>query len=98
MLLAIVLNGMVGAICGLWLRVQVLVPLLAAAFVEVGIFARHATWSWALVLAVGLVCTVEIGYLAGAFLGAYWLAASKRNAERAQRGLAGYRHGKLFHH
>ena len=97
MLLVIVLNGIVGAICGVWFRVQVLIPLLVAAFVEVGIFAHHASWSWTLLLLVGLVCTVEFAYLAGALLAAWWLAVSKRRAQR-ERELSAYRHGKLSHH
>lgn len=95
MLLIIVLNGILGAICGLWCRVQILIFLLAAAFVEVGIFARNADWSSAFLLAVALVCTVQVAYLSGAFLGAYWLAVSQR---KAQRDLADCPHGRLSHH
>ena len=60
MLLTLV-NGLLGAICGLLFRVQILVPLIAFACVELLVLKQAGFW-----YAMLLIAAIEIGYLAGA--------------------------------
>ena len=62
------LNGLLGAICGVRFRVHVLVPLIAMAFVEVAILKQTGMGSvvWS---AIVLIIVLEIGYLIGSALG-----------------------------
>ena len=85
------LNGLLGAICGMWFRVQILFPLIAFAGVEVAILKHTGTWWSVFWHAVMLVVAIEIGYLAGASAVALWLSSDRR----AIRGdLAGYQHNR----
>src|ERR1700728_3020308 len=59
-------NGLVGAVCGMWLRVYVLVPLIIVPFFEVAINRHSESWSSASWLAIALLVAIEAGYLAGA--------------------------------
>ena len=77
MLLTLV-NCLFGAFCGVWFRVQILVPLIAFAFVEVLILKHTGTWwsvSW---YAVMLIVAIEIGYLVGSSSVALWLSFDRR--------------------
>jgi len=77
MLLTLV-NGLLGAICGTWFRVQILFPLIALACAEV-VFLKHTgTWWSTFGYAMMLIVAVEIGYLAGAWAVALWLSSSRR--------------------
>ena len=57
-------NGLLGALCGVWFRVQILIPLIAFAFVEVAIVNRTIAWSSAFWLVI-MIVAIEVGYLAG---------------------------------
>jgi hypothetical protein len=69
MLLTLV-NGLLGAICGLLFRVQILVALIAFACVE-ALFLKQAIF-WHAIL---LIAAIEIGYLAGAAAVALWVSS-----------------------
>lgn len=88
-------NGLIGAVCGMWLRVHVLVPLIIVAFVEVAIINHAGTWSSALWLAIALIVAIEVGYLAGASAAAVWLASSRRGVSR---DFVAYRHKNMSSH
>jgi hypothetical protein len=60
MLLTLV-NGLLGAICGLLFRVQILVAMIAFACVEALVLRQAIFWH-----AILLIAAIEIGYLAGA--------------------------------
>ena len=72
-------NGLLGALCGVWFRVQILVPLIAFAFIEVAIVNHTVTWSSAFWLVIAIVA-IEVGYLAGSSY------RSAFNLFRADRG------------
>ena len=72
MLLTLV-NGLLGAICGLFFRVQILVPLIAFACVEVLVLKQSVFWH-----AILLIAAIEIGYLAGAAAVTLWLSSGGR--------------------
>jgi hypothetical protein len=66
------LSALLGAFCGLWFRLQILAPLVAAMVIEATLLKGTGTgWSvfW---IAIVLICTVEIGYLLGSALGVFW--------------------------
>jgi hypothetical protein len=69
MLLTLV-NGLLGAICGLLFRVQILVALIAFACVEALILKQAIFWQ-----AILLIAAIEIGYLAGATTVALWVSS-----------------------
>ena len=76
MLLTLV-NGLLGAVCGVWFRVQILVPLVAFACVEQTI-VQHTGASWSVFwYAPILIGAIEIGYLAGASGAALWLLSGR---------------------
>ena len=64
MLLTLV-NCLLGAICGAWFRVQVLIPLIAFACVEETILEHTDSWVVAPWHAAVLLGAIETGYLAG---------------------------------
>ena len=70
------LNGLLGAICGVRFRVHVLIPLIAMAFVEVAILKQTGMGSvvWS---AIVLITVLEIGYLIGSSLGTLWRYAGR---------------------
>jgi hypothetical protein len=67
MLLTLV-NGLLGAVCGLIFRVQILVPLIAFACVESLLLKQAVFW-----YAMLLIVAIEVGYLVGAAAVALWL-------------------------
>lgn len=71
-------NGLIGAVCGIWFRVQVLLPLIVVALVEVPIASNTGTWSSTIWLAIALVVSIEVGYLAGASAAALWSASNSK--------------------
>jgi len=70
------LNGLLGAICGVRFRVHVLIPLIAVAFVEVAVLKQTGMGSvvWS---AIVLITVLEIGYLIGSSLGTLWRYAGR---------------------
>jgi hypothetical protein len=82
MVLIVLLNGLLGAIFGLWFRVQIVIPLIVVAIAEVAILNRTGlSWSefWS---AIGLISSVEMGYLIGASASALWLFSSGASVRR----------------
>jgi len=66
------LNGLLGTLCGLWFRLQILALLIAAMVIEALLLKGTGTgWSafWTVIV---LICTVEIGYLLGSALVVLW--------------------------
>jgi hypothetical protein len=92
MLLTLV-NGLLGTICGMWFRVQVLVPLIAFACVEIAVVKHAATWWSVFWYAIMLIVAIEIGYLAGASAVALWLS-SGRTTRAAD--FADHQHDRLW--
>lgn len=88
------LNGLLGAICGLRFRVQILVPLIAIAIIEVAVLKPGGMWSSEFWSAVGLITLLEIGYLIGSTVGCYW---SYSGRERALRDFPRRWHEKFLH-
>jgi hypothetical protein len=91
-----VLNSLLGGACGLWFRVQILIPLVALAFIEVTIL-KHTSVRYTRILwsAIVLMCSVEIGYLIGSSLGAFWLFSGR---EKVERDFTRGSHGRLSPH
>jgi len=66
------LNGLLGTFCGLWFRLQILVPLIAAMVIE-AILLKGTGPGWSAIwTAIVLICTVEMGYLLGSALVVFW--------------------------
>lgn len=61
------MNGLLGAICGVRFRIQIFIPLIAIALVEVVLLRQSGVGSvfWS---AVVLICSLEMGYLVGSAL------------------------------
>lgn len=88
-------NGLIGSVCGTWLRVYVLVPLIIIALVEVALIDHAGTlWSefW---LPIALIMAIEVGYLAGASAVALWSRSSRTSVAR---DFLTYRHKNLSSH
>ena len=87
----ILLNGLLGAICGLWFRVQIFIPLVAVACVEVAVLRQTGVWTSVIWSAVALIISMEVGYLIGSaltVLGAYFklpTLSSRLEARRDRR-------------
>jgi hypothetical protein len=88
-------NGLIGAVCGMWLKVHVLAPLIIGAFVEVAIINHAKTWSSVFWLAIALIAAIEVGYLTGASVAALWSASSRRGVSR---DFVAYRHKSMSSH
>jgi hypothetical protein len=88
------LNGLLGASCGLWFRVKILVPLIAIAFVEVAILKQTGIWSSVILSAIALISSIEIGYLIGSALATLW-QSSRRG--KVLRDLMTFENGRLLH-
>lgn len=88
-------NGLIGAVCGMWLRIYVLIPLIIVAFFEVAIARHSETWSSASLLAITLLVAIEVGYLAGASAVAVWSTSSRRGVSRT---FVMYRHKRMSSH
>jgi hypothetical protein len=71
------INGLLGAICGMWFKVQVLAPLIVVTFCEVTILKHAATWPSVFWLAIMLIVATEIGYLAGSSVDILWLSPDR---------------------
>lgn len=82
----VVLNGLLGALCGLWFRVKILIPLTALVIVEVVVFKSVATWSSTVWLTIGLIFTIEMSYLIGSALAALSVSPIRREALHDLRG------------
>jgi hypothetical protein len=95
MSLIVVLNGLLGAICGVWFRVKILIPLIAVVFIEMAIFKQTATWPSTFWLTITLIITVEISYLIGAAAGPLWLSRGRRGVIR---DFTRHQHSRLTHH
>ncbi len=64
----LLINALSGAMLGLRFSVFVVVPLVAVALLEARLL--RTTWMSSLAWSAVLVCSLELGYLAGAALGA----------------------------
>jgi hypothetical protein len=64
----ILLNGLLGGICGFWFRVQIFIPLLAVGFVEAAVLKQPGNWGSVIWPTVGLIIAMEMGYLIGSAL------------------------------
>ena len=89
----VLLNGLLGAICGVWFRVYILIPLIAMAFVEAAILKQAEMWSSVPWSSLVLITLLEIGYLIGSSLSALWLYSDREKREFARPS-----HGGLSHH
>jgi len=89
------LNGLLGASCGLWFRVKILVPLIAFAFVEVAILQQTGMRSSVILSAIALISSIEIGYLIGSALASLRQSSSRRG--KVLRDLMTHEHGRLLH-
>jgi hypothetical protein len=87
MLLTLV-NGLIGAVCGLIFRVQILVPLIAFACVESLVLKQAVFW-----YAMLLIAAIEIGYLAGAAAVTLWLSSGARKMSDELRAAS---HNRLW--
>jgi hypothetical protein len=70
LIISLLINGLLGGISSLWLRMPVLVPFVAFAILE-SVFLTTTLLSafmWGLVL----IWSLEIGYLVGAAFSALW--------------------------
>jgi hypothetical protein len=67
------LNGLLGTVCGLLFRVQVLVPLLAFACLESLVLKQAVFW-----YAMLLIAAIEVCYLVGAAAVTPWLSSAGR--------------------
>jgi hypothetical protein len=89
-----VLTGLLGAICGRWFRVGILIPLLAIAIFEVVAFMPIATWLSAIWSTIVLITSLELGYLIGSGLTSLWQSSRRR---KVLHDLMTYDHGRLSH-
>jgi hypothetical protein len=89
------LNGLLGAICGLRFRAAIIGPLVAVALIEAAILKHTGAWSSAFWSTIVLITTLEIGYLIGSAVDAVWLPVGRGRVLRdfLRRG-----HGRLSHH
>ena len=92
MLLALV-NGLLGGICGMWFRVQILAPLLVFVCIEVTVLKHAGTWGSVFWYAVMLIAATEIGYLAGASVAALRLSSERRTVPN---DFADYQHNRSW--
>jgi hypothetical protein len=65
------INCVLGAICGMCFRVQILAPLIAFACIE-GAILEHASIGWSVLYAAILIVAIDIGYLAGSAGAVLW--------------------------
>ena len=72
------LNCLLGVTCGLWFKIQILIPLIAIAFIEVVILKQTGIWSLVFWSAITLITSLEMGYLIGSSLGALRLYSVRR--------------------
>jgi hypothetical protein len=64
-LIVALMNGLLGAICGVRFKVQIFVPLIAIGLVEV-VLLRQVGMGWSVLWsAIILICSLEMGYLVG---------------------------------
>ena len=70
-------NGLLGAVCGMCFRVQILVPLIAFSCVEEAVVRHTGTWWSEFWFAMTLIVAVEIGYLAGGSVVALRLSSGR---------------------
>jgi hypothetical protein len=68
----LVLNGLLGAICGLRFSAKVLIPLIAIVFVEVMMLKQTETWLRAVWQGVALIVALEVCYFIGASVATFW--------------------------
>jgi len=61
----IIVNGLLGALCGVWFKVQIFIPLIAVAALEVVIIKLAGTGWSVLWSAIALIFSLEVGYLIG---------------------------------
>jgi hypothetical protein len=95
-LLAIaLLNGLLGAICGVWFKVQILIPLIGITVVEAAILKQTGMWSSVFLSWVMLIAFLEMGYLIGSSIGALWLHSGRERDHL--RDFAKPQHGRLSH-
>jgi hypothetical protein len=86
-------NGLLGAICGIWFRVPILVPLIAFAFVEVAVLKHTETWLSVFWIAIILIVAIEIGYMVGSSVATLWVSSGRRWIPGE---IGSYRHKRLW--
>lgn len=94
-MLLIILDCLLGAVCGLLFRAIVLVPLMVLGCIEVAVISGSGTWSSAAWSAIWLICALEFGYAAGCFA-ALWAPDDQKGllrdfVRRSQSGLSHHR-------
>lgn len=89
------LNGLLGAACGIWFRIQIVIALIAIAFVEVAALREVGMGSSVLWSAIVSIISLEIGYLIGSSLGTLWLYSGR---ERILNHFTRHGHSRLWHH
>jgi len=87
MLLIALLNILLGAICGLWFRVVIIVPLIAVALGETAFLKRTETWSSAFMCAIALISSLEVGILIGSALQDLWPHSGRGRVHRKHNKL-----------
>ena len=89
------MNGLLGAICGVRFRIQIFIPLIAVALVE-AVLLKLTGVGWPVFWsATVLICSLEVGYLVGSTAGtllAHFKPPKLSTAFHARE------HGRLSHH
>ena len=69
-LIVALMNGLLGAICGVRFRIQIFIPLIAVALIEAVLLKLTGGWSvfWSTIV---LICSLEMGYLVGSTVGTF---------------------------
>ena len=75
------LNGLLGAICGVRFRFYVLIPLIGMAFVEVA-FLKQSRMGSVVWSAIVLITMLEMDYLIGSPVGTLWRHSSRERVSR----------------
>jgi hypothetical protein len=90
-MLQLLFHCLLGAICGLRFRVQILIPLITFTCIEVAILEHAGTWWTFFGLEILLITGVEVGYLIGSAVAAF----RSPSANTKLRHLSRYRHDEL---
>jgi len=94
MALLVFSHSLLSAICGAWLRVQILIPLIAIAIVEIVILWHGGITSSVFWSTIVLVSSLEISYLLGSSAAAFLLYSG---GEGGFREIARHGHGRFSH-
>ena len=92
MLLITLLNGLLSAIFGFRFKIAILAPLITIALIEVMLLKQTRVLSSAFLSAIGLIISIEMGYLIGSLAGALRTSSGR---ESWLRDLTRHSHGRL---